>query len=480
MTSQSLLGFLPLIIMMVSVLLVMFAASFKCSHKSIAILSAVGLLSALASTFLTYGKETLEVTTPLLIVDPYGLYMMQLILILSFIIVIFSYEYWRKFNTRAHEYYISLLLSITGALVMVISDHLASFFLGLELMTIPLYAAISYFSTRKSSLDAGVKYIILAGTSTALLLFGMALIYAQSGTMNLITMGEKLNSGLSVAEPLFLGGFALMLVGVGFKISAVPFHLWTPDVYDGAPLPVAAYLATISKGASIALFFRLWQVVAPGAPDAAWIIACMAGLSMVGGNLLALKQDNLKRLLGYSSIAHFGYILMTILSFGSTASEAFLFYLSAYGATILLVFGALICLSSANKEIVMISDLHGLMKTKRALALVLTLGFFSLMGIPFTAIFMGKILVIMAGVESSQWFLLTSLLLSSIVGLFVYLRLVNALFVQGENSDITLQLTPWASSALALLSVIAMLLGIWPTLATDLMPLAHDGMFHSE
>lgn len=480
MNSQSLLSFSPIIILMISALLVMIAGSLRLSHGGLAILSILGLLCSLISTHVEYAKDSLLINTPLLVVDPFGLFMMQLLLIFSIIIMIFSYEYWRTQEQSPREYYISMLLSIIGALVMVISNHLASFFLGLELMTLPLYAAISYFTNKKSSLDAGIKYIILAGTSTTFLLFGMALIYAESDTMNLITMSESLSSGILFEKPLFLAGFGLVLVGIGFKISAVPFHLWTPDVYDGAPLPVTAYLATVSKGASIALFFRLWQFIAPDSPLAFFIIAVMAALSMIGGNILALRQDNLKRLLGYSSIAHFGYVLMATLSFGSMASEAFLFYLSAYGATILLVFGALICLSSGEKEIVMIRDLHGLARKKRALSIALLIGFFSLMGIPFTAIFMGKVLLIMAGVESSQWFLIGSLLLSSIIGLFVYLRLANALFDKDEEEIFDSKITPWAFSALAALSLIAVLLGIWPTLAIDLMPLTHDGMFNNE
>lgn len=480
MTSQSLISFLPIICTIVATFAVVLFASFRASHGTIAGISAFGLLAALVSTFLEFDIETLQVQTPLLLIDPYSLFMMQLILLFSIIIIVFSYEYWQKQQLRTAEYYISMLLSIIGALVMVISDHLASFFLGLELLTIPLYATISYFKERKQSLDVGVKYLILAGTSTAFLLFGMAFIYAQTGTMSLALISERLALDLSL-QPIFLIGFALIIVGVGFKISAVPFHLWTADVYAGAPLPVTAYLATISKGATMALFLKIWLIVAPSLPAATWVLAIMAAMSMIGGNILALREKNLKKLLGYSSIAQFGYVLMTILSSGATASEAFLFYLAAYSVTVLMIFGALICIESDQHELVKIEDLNDLFSTHKFLSIVLLLGFFSLMGIPFTAIFMGKVLVIMAGVESSQWLLVSSLLLSSIIGLFVYLRLANALLQKpNTNTRILRSTTPLATSALCMLAIVALALGIWPTLATDLMPTFYEHSLPSE
>ncbi|HXW60453.1 MAG TPA: NADH-quinone oxidoreductase subunit N [Myxococcota bacterium] len=480
MTSQSLLSFLPILATGITALLVLFCASFRCSHGMIAFMSALGLLISLVLTFIDFDQSLMQVNMPILIVDAYGLFMMQLMLIFGIILIIFSYEYWRAQTIAPQEYYILIILSLVGALVMVVSDHLASFFLGLELMTIPLYVLISYFSYKKHSLDAGVKYLILAGASTSLLLFGMAFIYVQTGTMSLIEINDRLNDGL-VVGPLFLIGFALVLVGVGFKISAVPFHLWTADVYAGAPLPAAAYLATISKGATMALFLRLWQIVAPSMPKVAWIIAILAALSMIGGNLLAFKEDNLKRLLGYSSIAQFGYILMAILSSGVTAFEAFLFYLSAYGVTILLIFGALMCMESKRHEIFALKDFNSLFKTHRFLGIVLCLGLFSLMGIPFTAIFMGKVLVLMAGVESSQWILIAALLLSSILGLFVYLRIANAIFLSPNLGDlIPVKRTPWATSLLTMLAIATLALGLWPTLATNLMPLPYEQMSQTE
>lgn len=480
MTSQSLISFLPIICTILATFALVVAASFSASPGAIALMSAFGLLAAILSTFIGIESSLLTVQTPLLLVDPYGLFMMQLILVFGIIVIIFSYEYWQRQQLLATEYYICVLLSLVGAQVMVISDHLASFFLGLELMTIPLYAMISYFKERRQSLDVGVKYLILAGTSTALLLFGIALIYAQTGTMSLVLMNERLALGFS-PQPLFLIGFALIIVGVAFKISAVPFHLWTADVYAGAPLPVIAYLATISKGATMAFFLKMWLIVAPSLPEANWVLAIMAALSMIGGNILALKENNLKRLLGYSSVAQFGYILMTILSSGVTASEAFLFYLAAYGVTILMIFGALICIESKRHELVKIEDLHALLSTHKFLSIVLLLGFFSLMGIPFTAIFMGKILIIMAGVESSQWLLIGSLLLSSIIGLFVYLRLANALLQRPKNTLSSVSATtPWATSTLCMLAIVALVLGLWPTLATDLMPTSYEQSFPNE
>lgn len=479
MINQSLLGFLPIIATILTALIVMIAASFRVHQGVIASLCCLGLLSSLITSFVEYNPQSYVIEMPLLVIDSYGLFMMQFILIVGMIIILFSYEYWRKQHIVAHEYYLSIILSIVGALVMVTSDHLASFFLGLELMTIPLYALISYFSYQEKSLEAGVKYIILASASTSLLLFGIALMYFHFETMSLLQMHARIEEGLNY-EPAFVVGFALIIVGIAFKISAVPFHLWTPDVFNGAPLPVTAYLATLSKGATMAIFLRLWQILYPLIPEASWVIALMSGLSMIGGNLLALKQDNVKRLLGFSSIAHFGYILMTLLSTGASSLEAFMFYLFAYSATILLIFGTMMCLPSAERQINTIDDLKGFIREEKTLGFFLALGFFSLMGLPFTAIFMGKILVIMAGFESSQWFLLASLIISSILGFLVYMRLINALFSSSVKQHVLVKGTAWTTSVLAVLALITFLLGIWPTLATNLMPSAYEQLLQAE
>ena len=235
-------------------------------------------------------------------------------------------------------------------MVLVASSHFISFFLGLEILSVALYALSAYLHTRSRALEAGIKYLILAGSSSAFLLFGMALIYAQLGTMDLFRLAASLPGAQN--SPLVLGGLAFIVTGIGFKLGVVPFHLWAPDVYEGAPAPVTAFLATVSKGAIFALLLRYFYTVPARSTSAPVFVlfAIIAIASMLIGNLLALFQNNVKRILAYSSIAHMGYLLVAFEASNTTASEAVAFYLVAYFITTIGAFGVVTVLSDEERD----------------------------------------------------------------------------------------------------------------------------------
>jgi NADH-quinone oxidoreductase subunit N len=341
---------------------------------------------------------------------------------------------------------------------MALSQHFAAFFIGLETVSVSLYVLIAYKKTDLRGLEGSLKYLVLAGVSSAFLLFGLAMLYLETGTLALAPIP-------SPDSPFVLASLAMIFVGIGFKLAIVPFYLWTPDIYQGAPAPVTAFIATISKGAVFVFFVRFFSESSlPYLPVLSWI----AIASMLIGNLLALLQDNIKRLLGYSSIAHLGYLLVACIAGGRSAQEAIAFYLVAYFITTLGAFCVITALSSKDGDAELLSSYRGLAWRHPFLAAVLTLTFFSLAGLPISAGFLGKFYLLRAAIFSNLYPLAITLILTSILGLFYYLRVIITLFAREEQE---LPYTFSKSNALTLLYLTLLLLwlGAYPQGFVDLL-----------
>jgi NADH-quinone oxidoreductase subunit N len=308
---------------------------------------------------------------------------------------------------------------------------------------------------------------VLAGASSGFVLFGGALLYAELGTLEL----PRLAGALQQVNPSALGlaGLALIVVGLGFKLGLVPFHFWTPDVYEGAPAPVAGFLATASKGAVLALLMRHFAPTSVYASPALLTgLAVLAAASMVGGSLLALLQDNVRRLLGGSSIAHMGYAMLAFLAGGERGATALGFYLVAYMGTMLGAFGLISLLSGEGRRVERLDDLRGLARSRPWAAAAMTAMLLSLAGMPLTAGFVGKLALAAVGAWAALWPLLGALAVSSVLGLFYYLRVVLAMY-QGmgeeaeEEAPPALSPVPLAGGVLlATLTVIVVALGVYP------------------
>lgn len=376
-------------------------------------------------------NEQQEVTT-LFIVDPLGIFLTGLILCAAFVITLMSFPYFHIQKEVKEEYYILLILATLGAVCMSISNHFISFVLSLELLSVSLFALIGYLKKENISIEAAVKYLIMAAVATSFILFGFALIYTSTGEMNLVGLSENLKG--ADLDILVLTGLALAIVGFGFKMALVPFHLWTPDIYSAAPAPVAAFVATISKGAAFVFLLRLFYSIGGLEHESIWIaFAVIATASMFIGNWLGLRQQNIKRLIAYSSISHLGYLMVGFLAYSQAGIRASSFYLVIYFASILAAFGMIAYLSSKKGEPVMIEDYKGLFWSKPWLAAFFTLVMLSLAGIPFTAGFMGKFYVLTSGMGSGRLFLLLVLVVSSTIGLFYYLRVVAAMLARTDH-----------------------------------------------
>ncbi len=460
MTVTDFLCLTPFLIIAAAPVVIMIVISLIRNYNVVYGFTVFSLLLALSSLFLILPSLPHSIE-PLFIIDIYSLFFLGIILISALLVTLLSYDYIKHSEGVREEYYLILLISTLGAALLAVTNHFILFFLGIETLSISLYVMIAYQRTKNTSIEAGIKYLILASVSSAFLLFGMALIYTAFGTMQFSSIVTLLSNNSSLS-PLVTAGFTMMLVGIGFKLALVPFHMWTPDVYQGAPSPVSAYIATVSKGAVMAVLIRLFFNMRGYENQYLFMaISGIAILSMLVGNLLALRQKNIKRLLAYSSIANMGYLL-TILATGSNKGiQASVFYLISYFITTLGAFGVISLLSTYKHEAENIEDFKGLFWKRPWIAVVFTLSLLSLAGIPITAGFIAKFYVIFEGMKAGLMVLVFSLIINSVIGLYYYLRVITSLF-SSANEKILPDISLSGRITLAIIGAGILLLGVYP------------------
>jgi NADH-quinone oxidoreductase subunit N len=432
MSKTDFLNVVPLFMLTSTAILIMFSISVKRNHKIIYVLTCVSFLADFLYLQFNYSGSQ-WIIEPLFVFDGFGTFNTGLIFLTSLAVTMVSFAYFEQREERKEEYYILLVLGTLGAAVMAISKHFVSLFLGLEILSVSLYSMIAYLRKREKSDEAGIKYLIMAAFSSAFILFGMALVYTATGTMEFYGIA-KFMSTLTELPLILVTGFGLMIVGIGFKLSLVPFHMWAADVYEGAPAPVSAFIATVSKGGVITLLVRFFTMVNGYQYNSLMIIFTVIAIaSMLIGNILALRQRNIKRVLAYSSIAHIGYIMVAFLAGGKLAVEAVSFYLVAYFITTVGAFGILASLSDKDRDAELIEDYAGLLWRRPWTAAILCAMLLSLAGIPLTAGFVGKFYLMAAGVNAQQWLLVFMLALNSAIGLYYYIRIIAVMFERREE-----------------------------------------------
>ena len=461
MNTTDLLALLPFLLIAGTSVFVMLAIATWRRHWLSLCMTLVGLAAAFGSLWFVAPLVPRKVT-PLLILDQYALFYIGLTIAATFAIAMLCYGYLERHSETREELYVLLLVATLGSMVLVASSHFVSFFLGLEILSVALYALSAYLHTRRRSLEAGIKYLILAGSSSAFLLFGMALIYAQLGTMELFRLAALLAGAQN--SRLVLAGLTFIVTGIGFKLGVVPFHLWAPDVYEGAPAPVTAFIATVSKGAIFALLLRYFYTAGAQHFRPVFVLfATIAIASMLVGNLAALLQNNVKRILAYSSIAHMGYLLVAFEASSATASAAVAFYLVAYFITTIGAFGVITVLSAEERDADTLEDYAGLFWRRPMLASIFTLMLLSLAGIPVTAGFLAKFYVVTAGASAGIWALILILVITSVIGLFYYLRVVVTMYVRAREEALHAEpQTIGGSYVLVALAILLVWLGVYP------------------
>jgi NADH-quinone oxidoreductase subunit N len=360
------------------------------------------------------------------------------------------------------EAYLLLLASLIGMNLMAVSADLIMLYLAIETASIPLYILAGFILTDNSSTEAGFKYLLFGTLASTVMLYGFSLIFGFTGTTNLYYISELFTLG-EISLSLAFGIFALVLVGLGFKIAVVPFHFWAPDVYQGSPTPVAGFLSTASKAAGFAVVLRFFFVAFPDyAPSWTVMLAVLSAITMTVGNLLAMSQTNIKRLLAYSSIAHAGYAMIGVVAFSELGATSVIFYLAAYIATNLLAFGVVMAVSRVTGADD-IKDYSGMSRRNPWLALMMLCAFLSLAGMPPFGGFVGKVFVFAAGVQANYTWLVVVGILNSILGVYYYLNAMKYVYLyrmpneDEENHPIPLP-RPYAI-ALVVLTIGVILLG---------------------
>ena len=440
--------------------------------KALAGISVIGLIIPLAFTIALWGEQQASFSG-MLVVDNFSLFFKFLILGIAALVILSSVDYVSKFARFQGEYYALILLSAGGMMLMASTGELISIYIALELASISLYVLASFLKDPKSS-EAGLKYMILGAISSAILLLGMAFVFGLTGTTHLdqiaANVGGLISGGQLTDSPALLLGIVLLVAGFGFKIASVPFQMWVPDVYEGAPTPITAYLSVASKAAGFAVILRVFYT-AFGAEtisgDWAMIFAVLAAISMTLGNVVAIAQSNIKRMLAYSSIAHAGYIMIGLAAIGTLGKSGVLFFLAGYALANLGAFIAIIAISNKidSDEI---TDYSGMARRSPVIAFILAFCLISLIGIPPTVGFMAKFYIFNAAIQENLLWLVIIAVLNSVVSAYYYLRVVKLMYVGEPASEEAIPSSISLRITLAITSLGVLVLGIYPWLVIRL------------
>ncbi len=459
----------PVIIVAVTAIIAMLLIAIKRNHTLVATATVIGLnlaaLSIVRELWLGTGPTNIM---GIFTIDAFAYIYMLMILIAALACCTLAHAYIDSYKDQKEELYLLLLVSIVGAMLMVASTHYASFFISLETMSIPVYGMLAYTHQRKKSLEAGIKYLVLSATASAMLLMGFAYVYAYTGEMGFTESAMKIIE--VIHEPLVVLGLGLIVFACAFKLSLAPFHKWTPDVYQGAATPMVTFLATVAKVAMLGLVLRYFLTSGTLVLDGMMtVITVIAVLSIVVGNLLAVRQVNLKRILAYSSIAHFGYLLIALISTDVASVSTITVYIAVYTLTTIGAFGSVSLMSSPYNnldEAESLADYRGLFWRRPVLTATLTVMMLSLAGIPLTAGFIAKFVVVLSAVAATNWFLAAMVIIGSGIGLYYYLRVMIVMYMTAPDVPRIDAQGNWgktAGGAMVLLAALFVLVfGVYP------------------
>jgi NADH-quinone oxidoreductase subunit N len=451
---------LPEIVLSIFGIVVMLLAPLMDERRSQRTLGAIALLGSLAALAATLCQSPYPGPGfwNMVNVDAFSVFFHFLVTAVTAVVILTSYEYMQVQQIRAGEYYGLILCGAVGMCLMSSAVELVLIFIALEISSISTYV-LAGFPRRAASSEASLKYFLLGSFATAFFLYGVALIFGATGSTSIPVVGNALRSGQ--IPLLAYAGIALMFVGLGFKVAAAPFHVWTPDVYEGAPAPVVGFMSTAPKAAVFAVLLRI--MFEASAPGRVWLIWITAALSMTLGNLGALLQDNVKRLLAYSSIAHAGYLLVAFAALPNNGIPAAMFYTASYAAMNVGGFAVVSHFANAGERYVTLEDYAGLGRRSPLLASALTIFLLSLIGIPITGGFFAKFYVFSAALQANLVGLVIIGVLNSAVGAYYYLRLIVMMYMHEPREQVPLSPVPFGLGAALVVSVGATIyLGVLP------------------
>jgi NADH-quinone oxidoreductase subunit N len=475
---QQLYYILPLIIVVggAALLLLFDAFAGEGSRRWLMHLTVVVCLAAMLATWVVWRRvssfEEVYLFDKMLVADKFSLFLTLVFLAGTLLTALLATDFFREYDALYGEFFSLLLLTSSGMMILAMSADLVSVFLGIETMSVGAYVLTGAFRRHRRATEAAMKYFVAGAFATGFLLYGIALVYGTTGTTQLDAIAKIASTN---TPPLFLIGQFMLIVALGFKVAAVPFHMWAPDAYEGAPTPVTGYMAAAIKAAGMAALMRVFfvglggEVLPYGPLGWATILSILSVITMTVGNVAALRQENIKRMLAYSSIAHAGYILIGVVAAGLTpatgvARPAVLFYLLAYTFTTVGAFGVVAWIGRKGDERQMVDDWAGLATRHPAAALAMTVFLLSLGGIPPTGGFFGKFYVFRAAMDASgQIWLVIAGVLNSVISVYYYLRVVMAMYFREPARELRPLVSPPMTAALAICVLAVLLMGILPS-----------------
>ena len=463
---QTIIYILPELFLSFSIMtLLMIGVFFKKSFKLVNFLTIISLIFVIALV-LNQGNETTKIFGNSYIIDNFSILMKTITLLFCVFILFISGEYIKINNIDKIEYPIIILASVLGMLLMISSYDLIVFYLGLELQSLSLYILASFKKENEKSTEAGLKYFVLSALASGLLLYGSSLIYGFTGSTNFEIISNNLDS--SNIGAVF--GIVFIIIGLAFKVSAVPFHMWTPDVYEGAPTSVTSFFALVPKIAAMTVFIRFMYVPFLNVIDQWQVIVVFISIaSMILGATAAIGQKNIKRLIAYSSIGHMGYALAGLAPGTNAGIQSTIIYLIIYLVMNLGAFGCIFMMRRENTFCENINDLSGLSKNHPMLALSFLIILFSLAGIPPLAGFFAKFYIFMSVIESKMYFLAILGLLTTVISAFYYLRIIKIIYFDRPKKPFDLNYDWGIKISLILSSVLVLIYFIYPSLLMDLI-----------
>ncbi len=428
-----------------------------------------GLLLALGLAISHWNGNAQPIYSGMMLFDKYAIAFSGITIISTILIILLSKGYFEKISSHIAEYYSIILFALAGIIVMVSFNNLTMLFIGIEIMSVSLYILAGIKKSDFASNEASLKYFLMGAFSTGFLLFGIALIYGATGSFNLDVIHDWVLShqGKEV-DPMLFTGILLIIVGLCFKVGAAPFHFWTPDVYEGSPTLITAFMSTVVKTAGFAAFLRLFSACFVPLVNL-WVpvIMILTILTLFIGNITALYQRSFKRMLAFSSISHAGYMLFAIIAIGSGSASAVLTYATSYSIASIIAFGGLI-LVSAQSGSDNLESFNGLSKKNPFLALVLTIAMLSLAGIPLTAGFIGKFFMFAGALKQYQYILVLLAVLNAIISIFYYFKVIIAMyFKEADRAELTIPL--FYKIVLGVSAAITIFIGIFPAFILSLL-----------
>ncbi|MFA5245091.1 MAG: NADH-quinone oxidoreductase subunit N [Pedobacter sp.] len=455
-----------LITLSVLAILVLYLGLYKAKNALLPV-TMVGLAVSLVFSLIEWNSGSAPIFSGMMLFDNFAVAFTSICIISTMLILLISKDYFEQISEHVAEYYTIILFALIGILAMVSFHNLSMLFIGIEIMSVSLYILAGIRKSDFKSNEAALKYFLMGAFSTGFLLMGIAFLYGATASFDLAAIKDYVISNPSGISSLFYSGIILMIIGLSFKVGAAPFHFWTPDVYEGSPTLIMAFMSTVVKTAGFAAFLRLFMICFAPLHDY-WmpVLLVISVLTLFIGNVTALYQQSFKRMLAFSSISHAGYMLFALVALGPLSGNAIFVYASAYSVASVIAFAVLILVKRQTGADTF-DSFNGLAKKNPFLAFTLTISMLSLAGIPLTAGFIGKFMMFSTALTEYQIVLVVLAVVNAVIGIFYYLRVVVAMYFKPAERN-QVQSSSYFNFVLGLSAVLTILIGVYPALISNL------------